>query len=339
MLDYAQRDQRWCQGNMQHMGLLLADGFHPASRLHLSMGVMSYLSSPLWLMFLTLSLIAAYRGGGLAANGWYAAGLFALTMTMLLLPKAYGLMALHLRPGVGETPEMRKRAWLGVLLETFVSILIAPIMMLLHSQFVLSTLRGTKVKWNAQQRDDRGVSLGDAILMHWAHTLVGVAVTGVLATAAPALLIWLSPVLLGLVLSIPLSMVLGSLAIGQKLRGAGLLTIPEEVESPQVLKAQHKALAKAERDSQNGDTRDPFALVLEDPAYLVLHLGILRSSGRDTAISRDQFMRIMNTVRKNGVRALPPDIRFKVQSNRYAMEQLHVLLRAQKSNKSALCLR
>jgi len=342
MLDYAQRDQRWCQGNMQHMGLLLADGFHPASRLHLSMGVMSYLASPLWLVFLTLSLVAAFVSGGAEGSailGALAGGLFAATMGMLLLPKAYGLIAMHVRPLPQDTPEIRRRAGLSVLLETGIAILIAPIMMLLHSQFVFATLRGKKVKWNAQQRDDTGVTLSDAILMHWAHTLIGLVVTGVLFMTAPAFLFWLSPVLVGLVFSVPLSMLLGSLDIGRKLKASNLLVINEEVESPEVLVAQKDAMAQGFREKHMAPNVDPFQLVLEDPAYLVLHLGILRTADREIPIFRDQLMEIQSMVKKDGLKSLPPQVRFQIQNNRYAMEQLHIQLRAQRMPKSALAYR
>lgn len=342
MLDYAQRDQRWCQGNMQHMGLLLADGFHPASRLHLSMGVMSYLSSPLWLVFLTLSLVAAFLGGDATAaeiNPWLAGGLFAATMLMLLVPKAYGLLALYLRPLPQDSPQIRKRAWQSVLLETVIAILIAPIMMLLHSQFVLATLRGQKVKWNAQQRDDVGVTLTDAISMHWAHTLIGVVTATALYFDAPSFLLWLSPVLIGLVFSVPLSMFLGSLDIGKKLKDSGLLMINEEVDSPAVLKEKRRALDQANRAKQKASMADPFELVLEDPAYLVLHLGILRTTDCELPIFRDQMIEILATVRRDGLRGLSPKVRFQIQNNRYAMEQLHIQRRAQRAPKSALACR
>jgi len=42
---------------MQHIRLIFSEGFRPISRLHLSMGAMSYLSSPLWLLFMVLSAI------------------------------------------------------------------------------------------------------------------------------------------------------------------------------------------------------------------------------------------------------------------------------------------
>src|SRR6185503_12328838 len=52
LIEYAQRDRRWCQGNMQHIAILFARGLRGVSRLHLLFGIFGYLSGPLWLMFL-----------------------------------------------------------------------------------------------------------------------------------------------------------------------------------------------------------------------------------------------------------------------------------------------
>ncbi len=60
LIDSAKRDRRWCQGNMQHTWLLTARGFRPANRLHMLMGVMGYVSSPLWLFFLFVSTIHVF---------------------------------------------------------------------------------------------------------------------------------------------------------------------------------------------------------------------------------------------------------------------------------------
>ncbi|MEZ5502478.1 MAG: glucans biosynthesis glucosyltransferase MdoH [Halioglobus sp.] len=60
LIDFAKRDRRWCQGNLQHFRLIGARGWHPVSRLHFAMGVMSYLSSPLWMIFLLVTGLEAY---------------------------------------------------------------------------------------------------------------------------------------------------------------------------------------------------------------------------------------------------------------------------------------
>jgi len=38
LIAYAQRDQRWCQGNMQHIRLVFSTGMRAVSRLHFGMG-------------------------------------------------------------------------------------------------------------------------------------------------------------------------------------------------------------------------------------------------------------------------------------------------------------
>src|SRR6185295_7515978 len=57
LLDYLVRDRRWCQGNLQHLRIVFAQGLSLPSRLHLAMGIMSYVSSPLWLLLLIVSAI------------------------------------------------------------------------------------------------------------------------------------------------------------------------------------------------------------------------------------------------------------------------------------------
>ena len=52
LIDVAIRDRRWAQGNLQHMKIVGTAGLSFTSRLHLGIGIMSYLSSPLWLLML-----------------------------------------------------------------------------------------------------------------------------------------------------------------------------------------------------------------------------------------------------------------------------------------------
>ena len=95
LLAFAQRDRRWCQGNLQHLKLLCADGLHPASRIHLGMGAMAYMASPLWLLFLMLTLLGVLFSDDAGAAESVPGGvfLFGISMSMLLLPKLWGVIA------------------------------------------------------------------------------------------------------------------------------------------------------------------------------------------------------------------------------------------------------
>ena len=58
LLEYARRDRRWAQGNLQHARILPARGLTVWARVNLFQGILAYLASPVWLAFLVASLIA-----------------------------------------------------------------------------------------------------------------------------------------------------------------------------------------------------------------------------------------------------------------------------------------
>jgi membrane glycosyltransferase len=327
LLDFARRDQRWCQGNMQHVRLLLAEGLHPASRLHLGMGAMSYLASPLWLLFLTLTLLAALLGGDTFVAGRAGpsgAGLFAVTMAMLLVPKLWGVI-LHIRqPRQAAEQISGSRVLASAALETLASILLAPIMMLLHTQFVLATLRGAKVTWHAQSREDHAVPLGDALRTHYAHTLAGWALAGLGWFFAPEMLPWLAPVLLGLALAIPLSMVLGSAAVGRWLARRKLLLISEEIAPPALL-ASASAASLVDTRLRRGPA--PLAELLRDPTYYALHVGILRSTDGHRPATAAQVHAARQLLLAHRLDAAPAELRRAILNDARALETLHVLSR------------
>src|SRR5262249_4055368 len=55
IIENAQRDRRWCQGNLQHFLVLFVRGLRGSSRIHLGFGILGYLAGPLWLAFLLTS--------------------------------------------------------------------------------------------------------------------------------------------------------------------------------------------------------------------------------------------------------------------------------------------
>ena len=64
ILDYIRRDQRWCQGNLQHLRLLFAPGLRLWSRVTLLQGAFSYLLPPIWLVLLLASMTEAALTSG-----------------------------------------------------------------------------------------------------------------------------------------------------------------------------------------------------------------------------------------------------------------------------------
>ena len=56
LIDFAIRDRRWAQGNLQHSRVLFASGLHWVSRVHMAMGIMAYVSALVWMLFLVIAL-------------------------------------------------------------------------------------------------------------------------------------------------------------------------------------------------------------------------------------------------------------------------------------------
>ena len=61
MLDFAKRDVRWCQGNMQYVKLLDLPGLYPMSRFQLVWAILMFLGIPAWTLMIGLSPFAAWQ--------------------------------------------------------------------------------------------------------------------------------------------------------------------------------------------------------------------------------------------------------------------------------------
>ncbi|MBL9080200.1 MAG: glucans biosynthesis glucosyltransferase MdoH [Planctomycetales bacterium] len=330
LIAFAQRDQRWCQGNLQHLRLIAARGLRPVSRFHFCSGVMSYLSSPVWLTFLLLSVAAAaLAGDGSAIKAPLVSALwiFVATMAMLLLPKFWSWLLLAFdRPrriaygGLG-------RAALGLVTEVLLSIAVAPVMMAFHSTFVVATFLGKKVHWNAQQRDEAGISWRDSAAAHTRQALAALVVGFVVAVATPQLLPWLMPVLAGLLLAIPLSKLCSSVLVGSWLAKLGILATPEERDPPDVLR-RCEALSEAAaepKDDVPTTVRGTslFARFVHDPTLLALHGSILDATDGQQTASPDVVERVRQLVQNGRCDAVAADDCKAVLSDAVAMAGLH----------------
>ncbi len=239
LLSELQRDRRWCQGNLQNSRLMAEPGIHRVHRTMFAIGAMSYLSAPLWLAFLTFGT-ALWMSDSSAPSLWHAVpaelrGLWAWTLSMLFLPRVLGLLAVFLK---GEQRSFGGTAGLlgSATVETVLALLQAPIRMLAHSLFVLVALTGLKLEWKSPPREASGVTWRDAVVRLAPMTaVIGLLALGVAAINVEAL-IWLAPVALPLLLSVPLTVATSHVDLGTWMRSRGVLLIPEESWSPAVLR-------------------------------------------------------------------------------------------------------
>ncbi len=316
---YAVRDRRWCQGNLQHARMVLTPGLHLVSRLHLGLGVMSYLASPLWLLLLLLSTVEGLleiparhsyfpRGQSLFPTWkisveFQALLLFGAVMAMLILPKLFSVIVHASRAGDSAGFGGRLKLALSVALETLFSTLLAPVLALLQSRFIVDILTGNKVRWNPQARGEAETSIGEAFRRHWMSSAVGLAWSVLLWYAAPQLLWWFAPVLAGLVLAAPMSAWTSRVSPGQWTRALGLFVTPEETAPPDILERLARELEAAQRRPWAAP-RDGLGCVLEDGRVAGIHLRLLRPPGPADPFSRHHAAGLVLKLRLGGLSVL-----------------------------------
>jgi membrane glycosyltransferase len=214
LLEHAKRDRRWCQGNLQYGRLLLAPKLRLWSRFVFAQGIMAYLASPLWLLFLVTSIAAPFFAPppNYFPEPHFPFPIFPANETIMAVFLVLGITCLLILPKVlivcrgaftGENVKYggTARALASTLAEVFFSSLVAPLMLWFQSRAVLHVLLGADGGWPATNRDDGQLSLREA----WSATrwivFSGMATLGFALWAAHAMLIWLIPIAGPMILS------------------------------------------------------------------------------------------------------------------------------------------
>ena len=303
MIENAQRDRRWCQGNMQHILVFWAKGLRGLSRQHLAQGIFGYLAGPLWLFFLlTFNWMLWYEGHtGLSkitvraftpflrlTATEHAFLIFVICMVVLFLPKVLALVDLAL-------DKERRRAFGGLanaaggaVAETAFSALHAPLQMLWHSQFVAATLSEVGVTWGPQKRTADGIAWSDAVRQHWWHTLIGLVWGVAIWRLDRPTFWWFMPVMVGMIVSIPLSVLTSRASLGERARQMGLFLTPEETSLPPELAVLQSRMAALDESGQTAP-RPPdsgLADVVLDPYVNAIHVSLLREKRQNPAYAK-----------------------------------------------------
>ncbi len=254
MVDYAQRERRWCQGNLQHLGVLPARGLRLVGRYHLMLGVINYLAGPLLVAFAGLATLDGLLGGRFAADllgaaGWEHRALLALTLGLLYGAKLFSLAFAVADPSVARQHGGRLRLLASAVLEQAAAMVSAPVQAVLYTRFIVAMLCGGSVRWTAQPRDDRGVSWSEAWQTLRYPAIAGaVWMAGVSALGGPALG-WSATLAPGLLLAIPFAVWSSRASLGSLARRAGLFLTQDETAPPPILRAFQRAILRpANRD-------------------------------------------------------------------------------------------
>jgi membrane glycosyltransferase len=223
-------------------------------------------------------------------HGPWAIVLLVTMATMLFVPKVLALTLVAARADTVRLFGGRVRCTLSVFLEMLASALVAPIVMVSFSWFVISILAGARVRWSTQSRCDQAMAWREASRRQAGPTAVGIAWAAVAAGIRfPVTIEWLTPILIGLLLAIPITACSSSATLGNLTRRWRLFLTPEESKPPEVLRHLRRTL----RNGSGGRdvaalSSDAFARTVVDPyvnAHQVWQMMLQTRDGNEGALT------------------------------------------------------
>jgi membrane glycosyltransferase len=335
ILDELKRDRRWCHGNLINWRVFLWQGLHPAHRAVFVTAIMTYVSAPLWLLYLKLStafiVLQAVIGPRYFVEPrqlfpiwpeWdvqSAIGFAVGTVVVLFVPKILGV-ALVVARGPAEFGGAL-RITVSLLLEILFSALLAPIRMLFHTQFVLAALTGWRIPWKSPPREDAETSWREAVRRHRAHTVLGAAWAAGVYWLAPQYVWWFLPVVGALIASIPISVYSSRVSLGRALRRGKLFLIPEDADPPSELSVIGAHIASARQPAR-------FVHAVVDPVTNAIVCASAPSQSRRAPAAQSRRERAVATAVEQGPNGLTEGQKRFFLADRVALYQLHVTVAA-----------
>ena len=242
MLDFIQRDVRWCQGNMQYVKLLDLPGLLPMSRFQLVWAILMFLGIPAWTLMIGLLPVAAWQAQSIVDYpSSLAIALYIAFFTMYLSPKLAGLADAVLTRGGMARYGGALRFAASAVIELVFSFLQGAVSTIRTSIFMIGLLFGKSVTWSGQSRDAYGISWSTALAAMWPQLAFGIVVCGALAIISPTVLLWSLPLTAGYLLSVPFGVITANPALGRAMKSAGLCGIPEDFDPPKEIRVVQQA--------------------------------------------------------------------------------------------------
>jgi membrane glycosyltransferase len=237
LLEFMQRDLRWCQGNMQYWRFLLRPGLNLVSRYQLALAILMFIGSPAWigLLALTTGMLVLCDTPANIVRPDAGEALLVWLLVMWFSPKIARALDVLFSSRERQAFGGASRFILNFAIETAFSILLSPILWISHTIFLAGQLLNREIRWSGQIRDDHVVPWKLAWLRLWPQTLVGCLSLGlVLMTQS-----WAFPYMLllaaGPAVAVPLAVLTAQPVLGELSARLGIARLPEETATPEDL--------------------------------------------------------------------------------------------------------
>ncbi len=226
--EFLRRESRWLAGNLQYCRLLRLHGFRALGRFQLVQAILMFAGAPLYTAMLALAAFGAATGRFQALSRGRMLALAAVWCAVQYAPKLLGYLEVMLSPvrraGYGGA------AWfaVGAAMEFAFTLLLDAISQASRTGAMLRLAWRPRRTWPRQNRETRGVSWAEALLLLWPHTLFGLAVFAALLSSSWVAAVWALPFAGGLLGAIPFCVLSAHPGLGRWLRHYGIAAIPEE---------------------------------------------------------------------------------------------------------------
>jgi membrane glycosyltransferase len=285
LIDSLKRDYRWCQGNLQHFWFIFVSRFGNINRIYILLGILSYIAYFFWFLFLISTLTAyifdkesiVYTTRDLSSNRLNELIIFIIII--LFLPRLISLINYLIYSRM-----IRLNLIFYYFIDTFLVVFSSSIYLVLISYFIFSTLIGKRIKWSNQRRK---LSLQNISVHSYFYylTLFGIVLLFLLNKFTYHLLIYFSPIFIGLIFAVPISKLYDftpnfkSNSTNYKSKEINLLNL---------------YLKKDCFSYPELDNNDPLYLLLNDPKLFYTHTSFLRRKKSPIDMSKTIIGKIIN---------------------------------------------
>jgi membrane glycosyltransferase len=189
---------------------------------------------------------------------------------------------------------------------------------------VAAVLLRRSVGWPAQQRVDRRTTVPEAMMAHGSQLVLGVAAGVITWRYVPGFFWWFTPVLAGMLLAVPLSILTSRTDAGAAARRLGLFLTPQEVAPHEVVRRYRALLEAPDPDGRSIGALQPLWLaVLLCPRIHTLHRQLLPDD-EPTRRQRHQLLGLMYTLADQSADALTAEERRAMISNAECLGRIHI---------------
>lgn len=243
LLDFVRRDLRWCAGNMQYFHFLALPGLQTTSRVQLLLAILMFMAGPAWLLGIAamVALVSTAPSVSSVISFGYLWPALGALWVMILTPKLVSALAVLLKTNQRKAFGGASRFALGVVLETFFSILISPVLWFSQTRSMVGLMLGKRAAWAAQNRDDSSLGWVAATKVFGVHTLFGLLLAVALAFTHPPALPLLGLFVGGLWVVIPMAVLSARPSVGEFMCRQGWLAVPDEVQPCAFIKSLRHA--------------------------------------------------------------------------------------------------